>query len=65
MTDAAQIARPLPIIECGPEQTLRVAGLSTSSLKALWDDCSGRYEHLWDDIHAEMNMRGYGDYVRV
>lgn len=61
----------MPYIECAPGCGAEVAKLTTAQLKFMWTDqttlSSGmmRYEHLWEEIHAEMNKRGFGDFVAV
>lgn len=55
----------LPVIPCGPTNRDDVRRLSTDQLKRMWDCMDDTFEHLWDDIHAEMNERGEGEYVAV
>lgn len=62
MTDVVQL---WPMIEPGPNNLAEVRGLSTALLKRMWDDDSGRWEFLWDEIHRAMNERGQGQYVAV
>lgn len=45
-----------------------IEGVSTERLKALWDEYDGTNEPGgWDgeEIHAELNRRGEGDYCPV
>lgn len=55
----------LPDITAGPNNLAEVRALSTDQLKAMWDDRTDRFEHLWEEIHRVMNERGEGHYVAV
>lgn len=55
----------LPNIAAGPNNLIEVRALSTDQLKAMWDDRTDRFDHLWEEIHKVMNERGEGDYVAV
>jgi hypothetical protein len=43
----------------------QVRALSTSQLKHMWDDLSGRWDVHCDEINQIMNERGEGRYVAV
>ena len=69
MTD--NVVQLIPNIDCAPGCEAKVAKLTTAQLKFMWSDQTMldngmmRFEHLWEDIHAEMNRRGEGGFVAV
>lgn len=65
MSEASNVVPFIPNIPCGPGNLKSVRALTTLQLKHMWDDSTGRYEHLWDEIHLVMNERGEGSYVAV
>jgi len=54
-----------PMLDMGPGVLEQIRGLSTPMLKRMWDDRSGRWDGLCDEIHMVMNERGEGSYVAV